>query len=80
MSDAIVPAGDIFVVSAASGQPRNLTATMKASASWLAWLPSSRQRLFTSYIDGASGSATVDPESSQIASLWTGPENNRGRG
>jgi hypothetical protein len=74
MSDAVVPAGDIFVVPATGGEPRNLTAGMKASASWLAWLPSSHRLLFTSYIDGTSGIATVKPEGSQIASLWTGPE------
>jgi Tol biopolymer transport system component len=71
MSDAIVPAGDIFAVSAAGGEPRNLTPGMKASG-WLAWLPSSHQLLFTSYIDGASGIATVDHDTGNIAQLWTG--------
>jgi len=74
MSDAIVPAGDIFAVPATGGEPRNLTPGMKASASWLAWLPSSHQLLFTSYVDGASGIATVDHDTGKIAQLWTGRE------
>src|SRR5216684_1609875 len=74
MSDEPITGGDIFVVPATGGEPRNVTAGMKASTSWLAWLPSSQQILFTAYIDGASGIATIDPEGSQVATLWTGPE------
>ena len=62
MSDEVVPAGDIFVVPADGGQPRNLTAAKAPPASWLAWLPSSHQLLFAAYIDGASGIATVNPD------------------
>jgi Tol biopolymer transport system component len=74
MSDAIVPAGDIFVVPAAGGELRNITPGMKSSAASLAWLPASRRLLFTSHADGGSSIATADPESDKVVSLWTGPE------
>jgi Tol biopolymer transport system component len=75
MSDGyVIPAGDIFMVPAAGGKPRNLTSGMKASASWLAWLPTSDQLLFTSYIDGASGVATINARNGQVANVWTGAE------
>ena len=73
-SDEAITGGDIFVIPPTGGEPRNVTAGMKASASWLTWLPSSQQILFTAYIDGASGIATVEPASGQVITLWTGPE------
>src|ERR1051325_5632712 len=47
---------------------------MKAWASWLAWLPSPQQILFTAYMDGASGIGAVEPDGGQVKTLWTGPE------
>lgn len=74
MSDEGSTGGDIFTVPATGGEARNLTPGMNASASWLTWLPSSNQILFTEIVDGTSGVATVDPGGSKITTLWTGPE------
>ncbi|MBI3799503.1 MAG: S9 family peptidase [Deltaproteobacteria bacterium] len=74
MSDEDITGGDIFIVPATGGEPRNVTAGMKASASWLAWLPTSNHILFTEHSDGASGIATVDPANGQVATLWSGSE------
>jgi dipeptidyl aminopeptidase/acylaminoacyl peptidase len=74
MSDAVIPAGDIFVGPVAGGDFRDVTSGMKQSASWLAWLPSSKKLMFASYADGASRIATVDPNGGQIINLWDGPE------
>jgi dipeptidyl aminopeptidase/acylaminoacyl peptidase len=74
MSDGGITGGDIFIVPVAGGEPRNVTAGMKASASWLSWLPSPNHILFTEQVDGASGIATVDPANGQVTTLWSGPE------
>ena len=74
MSDEGQIGGDVFVVPATGGEARNITPKMKASASWLSWLPSSNQILFAEHIDGASGIAKVDPSSENIVPIWTGPE------
>jgi dipeptidyl aminopeptidase/acylaminoacyl peptidase len=73
MSDEGANGGDIFTVPTSGGEPRNLTQNMKASASWLTWLPSGRV-LFAEHVDGGSGLATVDVAGRQMTTLWTGPE------
>jgi dipeptidyl aminopeptidase/acylaminoacyl peptidase len=81
MSDEGVVGGDIFILSAEgkTRNPRNLTPGMKASASWLAWLPGNRI-LFAEHIDGSSGLAILDPSFGKekgtegITHLWRGDE------
>jgi dipeptidyl aminopeptidase/acylaminoacyl peptidase len=74
MSDEGSNGGDIFTIPATGGKLRNLTPGIRASASWLAWLPAAKGILFTEHIDGGSGIATVDPGSGKIATLWNGAE------
>jgi dipeptidyl aminopeptidase/acylaminoacyl peptidase len=74
MSDEGSNGGDIFTIPAGGGKPRNLTPGLKASASWLAWLPAAQGILFTEHRDGGSGIAIVDPATGKIATLWTGAE------
>ncbi len=74
MSDEGVTGGEIFTIPASGGPPRNLTPNLKTSASWLAWLPSSKHILFAEHVDGSSGLATVDPVDGRVATLWTGAE------
>jgi dipeptidyl aminopeptidase/acylaminoacyl peptidase len=73
MSDEPITGGDVFTVPATGGEPRNLTPDLKASASWLAWLPS-QEILFAEFVDGGSGIARLDPVSGRVTTLWTGPE------
>jgi len=73
MSDEGNTGGDIFVVPATGGEARNLTPSLKASPSWLAWLSADRI-LFTEWIDGGSGIATLDTAQGKITTLWTGAE------
>ena len=63
--------GDIYTVSASGGEARNLTSDLRASASWLAWRPSSRQILFAEHVDGRSGLARVDLDGN-VTPLWEG--------
>jgi dipeptidyl aminopeptidase/acylaminoacyl peptidase len=56
------------------GEARNRTPNMKASASWLRWLPASNALLFTEHVDGANGVARLDLGSGATTTLWTGAE------
>jgi dipeptidyl aminopeptidase/acylaminoacyl peptidase len=73
MSDESVTGGDIFVVPAAGGAPRNLTPKIKSSPSSLTWT-NSEQITFAQSIDGLSGLATINTSTGAISSLWTGEE------
>jgi dipeptidyl aminopeptidase/acylaminoacyl peptidase len=75
MSDEGSNGGDIFTIAATGGKPHNVTPRLKASASWLAWLPSSKGIVFTEHLDGSSGIATVETATGRVAALWSGPEN-----
>jgi dipeptidyl aminopeptidase/acylaminoacyl peptidase len=74
MSDEGSTGGDIFVISSDGGEARNVTADMKASASWLAWALGGQKILFGEDVDGESGFATVEPATQKIETLWHGPE------
>jgi dipeptidyl aminopeptidase/acylaminoacyl peptidase len=73
MSDESVTGGDIFVVSAAGGTPRNLTPKIKSSPSDLSWT-SPEQIAFAQSIDGQSGIATINISNGSPQSLWTSDE------
>jgi dipeptidyl aminopeptidase/acylaminoacyl peptidase len=72
--------GDIYTIGAAGGRPRNLTRGMKASASWLAWLPSGRGIVFSEHVDGSSGVRTVDLAGRRGPRRWRGAETISGEG
>jgi dipeptidyl aminopeptidase/acylaminoacyl peptidase len=79
MSDEGATGGDVYTVPASGGKPRDLTQDLDASASWLAWQPSSREIVFTEHIDGGSGIARVDGEG-RVIHLWKGAEQITGEG
>jgi dipeptidyl aminopeptidase/acylaminoacyl peptidase len=72
MSDEGSTGGDIFVVSAGGGTPRNLTPKIHSSPSSLVWTGSD-QITFAQNVDGQSGLATLHI-SGTIQSLWSGDE------
>jgi dipeptidyl aminopeptidase/acylaminoacyl peptidase len=73
MSDEGAIGGDIYTIPAGGGAPRNVTPELKASASWLAWLPSG-QILFTEMVDGHSGVARVNVSGGTVEEVWKGAE------
>jgi dipeptidyl aminopeptidase/acylaminoacyl peptidase len=73
MSDEGANGGDVYTIPADGGKPRNRTPDLKASASWLAWQPSSRGILFTAHEDGRSSIFTADLDG-RAASKWSGAE------
>jgi dipeptidyl aminopeptidase/acylaminoacyl peptidase len=74
MSDEGMNGGDIYVIPATGGRPRNLTPDLKASASWLTWSPSGEQLLFAEHVEGSSGLARLEVSNGRITTLWTGAE------
>ncbi|HEY7153778.1 MAG TPA: S9 family peptidase [Gemmataceae bacterium] len=74
MSDEGVNGGDVYLIPASGGRPRNLTPDLKASASWLAWAPSADQILFAEHVEGSSGLARLDVSRGRVTTLWTGAE------
>ena len=70
MSDEGLNGGDIFVVPAGGGQPRNLTPRRKASPKWLEWMPSNRI-LSIENVDGSVAVTSLDPASGETKTLWT---------
>jgi dipeptidyl aminopeptidase/acylaminoacyl peptidase len=78
MSDEGATGGDIYTIPATGGTPKNWTPDLKASVSWLTWLPGSQQLFFTEFVDGGSGVETLDLEKGTVKSLWTAGETIRG--
>jgi len=74
MSDEPAVGGDIFVIPAEGGEAKNITPNMKASASWLTWLPGGTKLLFGEDVDGESGVATVDVAGGNVETLAHAPE------
>jgi len=72
MSDEGSTGGDVFVVPAGGGEPRNVTPGMPASASAIAWLDGGRI-LISEQVDGDSGFAVLDLAGGGIETLWRGP-------
>lgn len=75
MSDEGVTGGDVFVIRAAGGEPRNLTPGVKASAVWLAWRPSSKELVVGEVQDGSSALTSLEIASGNRQTLVLAPEN-----
>jgi dipeptidyl aminopeptidase/acylaminoacyl peptidase len=73
MSDAGLTGGDIFSVDAGGGEAQDLTPEMKASASWIGWTPE-KKIIFTEFVGGDVGLASVDPQNKKVEALWRGGE------
>ena len=73
MSDAGLTGGDIFSVDADGGEAQNLTPEIKASPSWIGWTPE-KKIIFTEFVGGDVGIASVDPQSKKVEALWRGGE------
>lgn len=74
MSDEGETGGDIFIISNAGGEPRDITPDMHASASWLAWLPDAKHLLAVELADGAPMVARINEREGRAETLWSGPE------
>jgi dipeptidyl aminopeptidase/acylaminoacyl peptidase len=73
MSDEPSVGGDIFLMPAGGGKPRNLAPQRKSSASWLTWTSEGRI-VAGEYAQGNSSFISIDPATSKIDQLFTGAE------
>ena len=73
MSDEPIPGGDVYVVAAEGGSPRDVTPGMKMSANSLAWPADSRGIQFTGIADGETVIARASLDGG-ITTVWTGAE------
>jgi len=71
MSDQGVTGGDIFLLPQ-SGEARNLTPELKASASSISWIDDDLIA-FGEWVDGDTGISTLKPSNGAVRGLWTGP-------
>jgi dipeptidyl aminopeptidase/acylaminoacyl peptidase len=78
MSDEGIASGDLYLVSSAGGEARNLTPTLQGSAYWLAWRPNSREILLAEALDGGSGLVELNSSTGALRPRWHGPETIRG--
>ncbi|MFI5127938.1 MAG: prolyl oligopeptidase family serine peptidase [Candidatus Acidiferrales bacterium] len=77
MSDEGSVGGDIYTLpadSSSGGGARDVTPDIKASPSSLEWSADSRAIVFAEIIDGQSGVASVNLDSGEVSSLYTGAE------
>src|SRR5882724_6523320 len=73
MSDEPSVGGDIFVMPASGGAPKNITPRKKFSASWLAWTRD-HKIVFAAFIGGDSGVGSADPSIGEIRDIYQGSE------
>jgi dipeptidyl aminopeptidase/acylaminoacyl peptidase len=74
MSDETSTGNDIFTINSDGGEARNLTPDMRASASWLSWMPDGKRLLFAQYVGGDRSIATFDPATGHSDILFTSGE------
>ena len=74
MSDQGVTGGDLYVVPAAGGTPRDLTPAITSSISSFSWTGPAAV-LATGYAQGRTQIATVDARSGALSTLWSSDEN-----
>ena len=79
MSDEGSTGGDIYVVPITGGQAKNLTPSMKASPSGIAWRTAG-QIIFAENIDGNSGFGRVNIMGDAPQTIWSGEESARPSG
>ena len=74
MSDEGSTGGDIYVLPAGGGTPRDLTPDRKSSPNWFRWMPSSNQILMTEDSSGEMAVSTLDLASGSVEQIWKGAE------
>lgn len=73
MSDEGFNGGDLFLISSAGGEPKNLTPGRKATPSGFKW-QDPHKLVFTEYVAGASAISMLDLSSGTAETLWKGAE------
>jgi dipeptidyl aminopeptidase/acylaminoacyl peptidase len=74
MSDQNVTGGDVYVVAADGGTPRDVTPGTHVSVSSIAWIRGSHALLAAAWAHGGSEIARIDTRAGTLQSLWSGDE------
>ena len=74
MSDEGSTGGELFLIPASGGEPRDLTPGIHSSISNLAWPKNSKRLYFTEHFDGGSAISQIDPATGRVERLWQGGE------
>jgi dipeptidyl aminopeptidase/acylaminoacyl peptidase len=74
MSDEGSVGGDIYLLPAEGGEPKDVTPDLKTTPTTLDWEADSKAIRFGEIADGKSGIAEVNLDSGAISAVWTGPE------
>jgi acylaminoacyl-peptidase len=74
MSDQGSTGGDVWVVPASGGTPRNLTPTAPVSAADLAWTATPHQLLVAAWASGGTEIETLDTRTAAMRAAWRAPE------
>ena len=69
MSDEDLSGGDLLVIDAAGGEPRNLTADRRSSIGFIHWLDG-KQIAIGEWTQGASGAALAAVDEGRVQTLW----------
>jgi dipeptidyl aminopeptidase/acylaminoacyl peptidase len=80
MSDEGSHGGDIFLVSAQTGEVRNVTPGRRSTPTWLTWIADTGRLLFTEIVEGRSAIASLDPVTGQSETLYAADETLSARG
>jgi dipeptidyl aminopeptidase/acylaminoacyl peptidase len=73
MSDQGFTGGDIYLMPATGGTPRNITHGRASTPAWIDWIGDSTL-LFTEYVDGHTRIAQMNTASGTAKALWEGGE------
>jgi dipeptidyl aminopeptidase/acylaminoacyl peptidase len=65
--------GGVFVMPAAGGEPRNLTADYGGSVGWVRWTPDGAALDYLAYEDGEAAIGQIDVTSGARSMRWRGP-------
>jgi dipeptidyl aminopeptidase/acylaminoacyl peptidase len=65
--------GDVFVMPAAGGEPRNLTAGYRGSVGWIGWTPDGAALDYLAYEEGEAAIGRIDLASGARSTRWRGP-------
>jgi dipeptidyl aminopeptidase/acylaminoacyl peptidase len=74
MSDQNVTGGDVYVVAAAGGTPRDVTPGTHVSVSSIAWIRGTHEIIAAAWAHGGSEIARIDTRAGTVRSLWSGDE------
>ena len=74
MSDQGLNGGDVYLVAAGGGPPKNLTPDTHVTPNWLTWDLTRKQLLVAETVGGMAQLVSLDPATGKTEQLWRGAE------